>query len=253
MSDFSWECPLADPIGAPTFAQMFSPSKSPFYATALAAIVCLFAISQAPLAKYGVGIALFVLSLSTYIAPLFRPKQTYRDYNVSLLFARAAGLIGSLVCLSVLIVGSGVPGTAAKLTTDSGVFESIWGIAAGQLLFMGILFVCKIRPETGDDKLPRYNIVQFTLIQSIILIAMPVFAVGHSDYPTYDFRGMLEIGIIVVLSAPFQAFGNFDIDVQRVLYALMFLWISNFVLNLFILWPRLRPGWVGDHGDESRT
>lgn len=238
---------MADPIGAPTLAQMFSPMKSPFHALSLVSLICITAIFKEPLANFGIGLMLTVVVGSFFLALFFRPSYSDRVHGLSLMFARSAGLIGAMIALSILIAksrpaGDGVTG----LTPNTEIFRLLWLGIVLQSLYMGALFLHKTVERRTDCK--RFNIIQFSLMQSTLLIFIVILAASSPEFSWHVSRDMVIEGGGTLIRAPFQIFSHEPVPPPSVTLALMLVWCLSAIANALCMMPCVVLGWIGDHG-----
>lgn len=233
-------------IGATLF-QMFSPSKSPFYATALGAALCLWFITGNTLAGYGVGAAITVLAVSVLAAPFMRVKLSAPDYNYSLVYGRSIGTVGSLGAIVVLV--------DSAVSDRSNLFYLMWVACIACMISMYFLFVLKAKVgrsgESGSAAPSlRFNVVQFCLIQSTLLVVTVKLALGEREAAgaleksdaLATYVSALALGFRTVLEAVPSVFtGELD-GREQVVAALIFLTTLNFLLGLACIIPSVAPG-----------
>jgi hypothetical protein len=246
---------MVDPIGVPTFAQMFSPSKSPYYAISLIALACITLIYKSPLADYGIGLVLFVLLSATVLAPFYRPRYTNRSYGLGLVFGRTAGIAGGLIAIGILISKSSFapPNGEDALLFNTVFFRVLWKLCIAHICVMGLLTF--VRTGQTDDGQSRFNIMQFCVMQSILLCFLTVVGTGIpiNSYGDVDavFLQSLTTGVSTLAFCVFQPFVFQTIDNNQLFCALLTLWTLSAAVNLLLLARVIRPGWVSDHGDDT--
>jgi hypothetical protein len=240
---------MADPFGAP-LAQMFSPLKSPFHALALAGLIGLAATFKQPLSDYGSGFMLLIVLFAFCLAPWFQPTYTQRVYGLSLIFGRSVGVIGGILALAILVTGSvaatGSP--TASLSTDSPMFPFLWWVIVAHSAGMIALFFCRTLPSHEER---RYNIGQFCLMQSTLLIFAVGMAVTLNEFAFSKPQEVVLYGLATLLKAPKQLVTILHIAPRSYVYALLTIWAAAGALNGLILAGLLEPGWVEDHGEGS--
>jgi len=240
---------MADPVGAPTFAQMFSPTKSPFHALGLAALVCLTVVVRAPLSDFATGFAVSVLMGAYFLAPFYQPSYTDRVYGLSLMYGRAAGLIGSLIAIAVLVTNSTVPGSAEtqKLASDSPMFQLLRMGILVQAAGMALLFFMKTIDLHNQER--RYNIIQFCLMQATLLVFIVLIAVGQNDFGRFGIGEVLRRGGSALTNSVAQIFHPVHISPASIVFGLILIWCVNGAVNTLLLIGSVEEGWVEDHGE----
>lgn len=251
---------MVDPVGAPTFAQLFSPTKSPFHAISLFSLVCIYASSASELFSYSYGICIFILVLSLALAPFFQPNYDNRTYGLSFMYGRAAGIIGGLVAITILVSGSvanhivvGGNGSTInqenlnKLSSDSPTFILIWRVALAHTLFWIMMLGFKTKTITKKGR--AYNIIQFSLIESTIVIFLCAIStkIGYLDiqYDSY----IIQKSLFSIVFSPLSFFIGSSSEYWEILYIVLTLWIFYSAINMFSFLSKVRLGWVRDHGD----
>lgn len=240
---------MADPVGAATLAQMFSPTKSPFHALNLISITCLYLTLREPLADYGAGFAMSVLIGATILAPFFRPNYDDKVYGLSVMFGRSAGLIGSLIAMVLLIKGSAylTDTSMQKLNVKSDLFKILWFCIMLHAAYMALLFLTKARLR--EDTVPRFNVIQFCLMESTLLIFIVLIATGDQAIQHIDLRQAFIMGCNTILKAPQQIFfGAHHIEPLGATFGLLIVWCLSGLVNIFLACWELVPGWITDHG-----
>ena len=242
---------MADPVGAPTIAQMFSPTKSPFYAVSLIALSCLAVIFKSPLANYGFGLMLTIILGSFCLAPFYQPRYSDQTYGLSLIFGRSIGLIGAMIAMAILISKSApeTDGATPRITPDTSIFLLIWSFIIIQFVFSSVLFLFRI-PEHKKEK-PRFNIIQFSLMQSVLLVFIVILAEEVPIFGTYAFEDMIYRGGLTLISAPKQIIYASLVPPESITLSLMLIWCMSGGFNVVATLTSIRLGWVSDHGEGS--
>ncbi|RYD59920.1 MAG: hypothetical protein EOP60_00890, partial [Sphingomonadales bacterium] len=167
---------------------------------------------------------------------------------MSLMFGRSAGLIGAMIAMGILITSSVTHYDASgKLSADSHMFLLIRTLILIQAGYMGALFFYKTRNITTPEK--RFNLIQYALMQSTLLIFIVLMAVGQDgfyDFPQYD---LIPAGGVTLLTAPAQIFVPVDLYPADVTFAVILIWCVSGAINAYLIGKQIKFGWIGDHGE----
>jgi hypothetical protein len=242
---------MTDPVGAPTLAQMFSPTKSPFYAVSLIALSCLAWIFKSPLANYGLGLMLTIIAGSFCLAPFYKPRYSDQTYGLSLIFGRSVGLIGAMIAMAILISKSALTPdeSSPRITPATSIFLLLWALIIIQFIYCAILFCFKTIEQKKDAS--RFNIIQFSLMHSVLLVFIVVLAEEVPIFSYYTFYDMIHDGGLTLAGAPAQVFVASPVHPESATLSLMLIWCLSGLVNAVITLTCIQPGWVSDHGEGS--
>ena len=165
---------MNDLSGAASLFQVFSPAKSPFYAVIVVCVACLTILADAAQPGSASGVIVTTIIFSLVASTYFKPVYDDATYNLSIIAARSAGMIGCVICLTVLVNNSD-PGSF-DLNSEKSIFNSelrFYHFVAivSLLIFLSMTFV---RAKPCQVDCARFNMIQFAVIYSAILGLGPI-------------------------------------------------------------------------------
>jgi hypothetical protein len=246
---------MNDLSGAASLFQVFSPAKSPFYAVILVCVTCMTILADAAHPGSASGIIMATIIFSLVASTYFKPSYDDPTYNLSIIAARSAGMIGSVICLTILVnnVDPGVFDSSSRKSVFNGELRFYHFVALISLFtFVAMTFV-KAKPCQAECA--RFNMIQFAVIYSALLVSSAGLFAGSTkqDVPAnWIAMGPIEVltdGLGGLMTAFAQLLApQIRISQNELAHSLLLLTLLYLAANVTMLRASVQRGWIGEHG-----